>query len=207
VVTNNGPGYAWGTVTVTDSLPYPYEVATAISGSGWTCTLSTLTCTRNDSLAPGTSYPAITLTVNLASNAPAQITNSATTSGGGAGSPNTSNDLTSVNPQQIVQGTVQIATTATLVRLGDNSYQATVKLVNNGTGTAQNVTLTAATLGAATGTPIPQLVGNIAPNGGFAFTTVNFPATAGAPGTLVLERYTGTYIGGSFGGSFRVTLP
>jgi hypothetical protein len=36
---------------------------------------------------------------------------------------------------------------------------------------------------------------------------VNFPASAGAPGASVLSRYTGTYNGGSFGGSFRTVLP
>jgi len=206
-VTNNGPGYASGTVTVTDTLPSPYMVATAISGSGWACTLSTLTCTRSDSLASGLSYPAITVTVNLASNTPAQVTNSATTSGGGSGSPNTSNDLTNVNPQQIVQGTVILVTTATLAKQGDGSYLATVTIVNNGTGTAQNVTLTGATLGPANGAPIPQSLGNIVPGGGFVITSVSFPSSAGSSGSQVIEKYTGTYTGGTFGASIRVKLP
>ena len=49
---------------MTDSLPIGM-VATAISGSGWTCTLGTLTCTRSDALASLASYPAITVTVNV----------------------------------------------------------------------------------------------------------------------------------------------
>ncbi|HVP55506.1 MAG TPA: DUF11 domain-containing protein [Candidatus Eisenbacteria bacterium] len=134
-VTNNGPGFMFGTVTVTDTLPSPYLVATGISGSRWTCTLSTRTCTRSDTLAAGSSYPAITLTVNVASNAPSQVTNSATVSGG-TGSPATSNDATTTNPAQTVCGTVQLTTTASLVKLGNSSSQATVLVVNNGTGTA-----------------------------------------------------------------------
>jgi len=110
-------------------------VATGISGSRWTCTLSTRTCTRSDTLAAGSSYPAITLTVNVASNAPSQVTNSATVSGG-TGSPATSNDATTTNPAQTVCGTVQLTTTASLVKLGNSSSQATVLVVNNGTGTA-----------------------------------------------------------------------
>ena len=210
-ITNNGPGYTFGTVTVTDTLPSPYLVATAIGGSGWTCTLGTLTCTRADNLPSGSSYPAITVTVNVASNAPAQVTNSATVSGGGSANPNTSNDVTAINPQQIVCGTVQLTTTASLVKLGNGSYQATVTTVNNGTGSAQNVKLTLATLGAGSGAPIPQTIGNLVPGGGFATTTVTFPSSSGTSGSSVLEKYNGTYTAcptsGSFGASIRATLP
>jgi hypothetical protein len=40
-------------------------------------------CTRSDALAASSSYPALTLTVNVASNAPASLTNTAAVSGGG----------------------------------------------------------------------------------------------------------------------------
>jgi len=80
--TNSGTGATSGTVTVTDTLPAGLT-ATAMTGTGWTCTLGTLTCTRNDVLAPAASYPAITLTVTVAINAAASVTNSATVSGGG----------------------------------------------------------------------------------------------------------------------------
>ena len=46
-VTNNGPAATTGTVTVTDTLPAGLT-ATAITGTGWSCTLGTLTCTRSD---------------------------------------------------------------------------------------------------------------------------------------------------------------
>lgn len=210
-VTNNGPGYTFGTVTVTDTLPSPYLVATGISGSGWACTLGTLTCTRMDNIPAGSSYPTITVTVKVAGNAPASVTNSATVSGGGSANPNTSNDQTTIITPPPVCGTVQLTTTASLAKLVNGSYQATVSVVNNGSGTAQNVKLTAATLGAASGTPLPQSLGNIVPGGGFATTTVTFPSSAGASGTLVVEKYTGTYTAcpasGSFGGSIRATLP
>jgi len=58
-------------VTVTEILP---EGLTAVSfgGTGWSCSLATLICTRSDALAAGASYPAITLTVsvNLSANDP-----------------------------------------------------------------------------------------------------------------------------------------
>ncbi len=71
-----------GTVTIVDMLPSGLT-ATAISGSGWTCTLNNLTCTRSDSLGPNASYPVIGLTVNVAANAPSSVTNTVTVSGGG----------------------------------------------------------------------------------------------------------------------------
>jgi len=64
--------------------------ATSISGTGWACVLATRTCTRSDALAAGASYPVITITVSVASNAPSTVTNSATVSGGGE--TNVSND-------------------------------------------------------------------------------------------------------------------
>lgn len=88
-ITNSGMGQSNGTVRVTDTLPTGLT-ATAMSGDGWTCTLDTLTCMRNDVLAPSSSYPAITLTVNVAANAPASATNIANVSGGGE--VNTAND-------------------------------------------------------------------------------------------------------------------
>ncbi len=210
-VTNNGPGYMSGTVTVTDTLPTPYLVATFIGGTGWSCTLGTLTCTRSDSLAPGSSYPVINVYVKVASNAPAQVTNSATVSGGGTGSPATSNDVTNIDAATTVCGTVHLTTTASLVKLGDGSYQATVLIVNDGSGTAQSVKLTAATLGVSSGTPIPQTIGNLVPGQGFAYATVNFPSSAGTSGSSVAEKYTGTYTAcptsGSWGASIRATLP
>ena len=97
--TNSGGAATSGIVTVTDTLPTGLT-ATAMSGTNWACTLSTLTCTRNDALAAGASYPTITLTVNVASNAPASVTNTATVSGGGETntSNDTANDPTTITP-------------------------------------------------------------------------------------------------------------
>src|SRR5207253_3091921 len=97
--TNSGFAITSGVVTVTDTLPAGLT-ATGISGSGWTCVLGTLTCTRNDGLAAGSSYPAITLTVDVANNAAASVTNTANVSGGGQ--TNTTND-SATNPTTINQ--------------------------------------------------------------------------------------------------------
>jgi uncharacterized repeat protein (TIGR01451 family) len=88
-VSNQGVAATVGAVTVMDNLPSALT-ATAVAGSGWTCTLGTLSCTRSDSLATGASYPPVTLTVNVSGVAPASVTNTAVVSGGGE--TNTSND-------------------------------------------------------------------------------------------------------------------
>ena len=54
-------------MTVTDTLPGGLT-ATAIGGTGWTCTLTPLACTRSDGLDAGASYPAITVTVSVANS-------------------------------------------------------------------------------------------------------------------------------------------
>lgn len=71
------------TVTVTDTLPTGLT-ATAMTGTGWTCVLSTLTCTRSDALAGNSSYPAITLTVNVSGSvgAPSVVNRASVLSGG-----------------------------------------------------------------------------------------------------------------------------
>ena len=97
IVTNVGTAASSGTVTVTDALPSDMT-ATAISGTGWTTNLSTLTCTRSDALAAGSAYPPITITVNVSAGAAASVTNTATVSGGGDINlaNNTANDPTTI---------------------------------------------------------------------------------------------------------------
>src|SRR5438876_495792 len=96
--TNSGFAATSGTVTVTDTLPAGLT-ATAISGTGWTCVLGTLTCTRSDALAAGASYPAITVTVDVANNASSSVTNSVSVSGGGETNTgnDSANDATTIN--------------------------------------------------------------------------------------------------------------
>src|SRR5205823_12234683 len=73
-----------GTVTLTDFLPQGLT-AISLSNSGWNCTAlptTNLTCTRPDSLAPGSSYPVLTMTVSVG-NCTSMETNTATVTGGG----------------------------------------------------------------------------------------------------------------------------
>ena len=98
-VTNAGDGPTSGAVTVADTLP-PGLTAIGISGTGWTTNLATLTATRSDELGVGLSYPPVTVTVNVAADAAASVTNLASVSGGGETNTNnsTASDPTTVIP-------------------------------------------------------------------------------------------------------------
>ena len=140
-VTNSGPGPTSGTVTMTDTLPAGLT-ATAVSGSGWNCTVSPASCNRSDALSSGSSYPAITVTVNVASNAPGTLTNTASVSGGGE--INTANDsasdVTTINAAPDL--TIAKSHTGAFTQ-GQTGASYTVTVTNNGPGaTSGTVTMT-----------------------------------------------------------------
>ena len=105
-----------------------------------------------------------------------------------------------------VNGTVTLVVTTNLTKLNDGTYAAFVTVSNTGTGTAQAVQLTAASLGVAVDNAALPKLGDIQP-GGSTSTTLVFGATAGASGAKVVEKINGSYAAGTFGGSFRATLP
>jgi len=131
-------------VKVVDTLPTGLS-ATDMSGapgSGWSCTTATLTCTRSDPLAAAGSYPPITVTVNVANNAPANMTNTATVSGGGE--TNTANDSAS-DPTQTNQADLVLTKTHTGPwNLGDTgrTYKLTVSNVGASPTDGSTVTVT-----------------------------------------------------------------
>jgi hypothetical protein len=94
IVTNEtGAPATTGIVTVTETVPAGLTLA-AMGGARWACGGNS--CTRADALAGGASYPAITVTVNVAVNAAPPLINSVSLSGGGsAGS--SANDSTTVH--------------------------------------------------------------------------------------------------------------
>ena len=96
-VSNTGTGATSGTITVTDTLPAGMTYASA-TGTGWTCSGSgqSMSCTSSTVIAAGGTGSAITLTVNVASDAPALLTNVASASGGGATNAPTASDQTVV---------------------------------------------------------------------------------------------------------------
>ncbi len=102
IVSNAGPGGTVGTVTVTDTLPAGLTATAADNGpiNGWSVSTSgqMVRATRDDPLPAGSSYSA-TLTVSVASNAPARVTNAAAVSFWGEASPGyaTASDPTTIN--------------------------------------------------------------------------------------------------------------
>ena len=90
-----GAGPTSGTVTVTDTVPSGLTLV-SMAGTGWTCAANS--CTRSDALVAGTSYPVITVTVNVAGNATSPQVNVASVSGGGSATPTPASDSTVITP-------------------------------------------------------------------------------------------------------------
>jgi uncharacterized repeat protein (TIGR01451 family) len=84
-----------GTVTVTDALPSGLTLV-SMTGSGWTC--ATITCTRSNTLNAGLSYPAITVTVSVASDASSPQVNQVNVSGGDSPTANASDSTLIIGP-------------------------------------------------------------------------------------------------------------
>jgi uncharacterized protein (TIGR03437 family) len=73
-------GPSSGTVTLTAALSDGLTLV-SMSGRGWSCAANA--CTRGDPLPDGASYPPITVAVNVAADAPAQVAARFSASGGG----------------------------------------------------------------------------------------------------------------------------
>ena len=136
-VSNIGSGPTAGAVTVTDPLPAGLSPTAADNGSinGWTVTNDgqTITATRGDVLAAGSSYPPVTLTVSVAKDAPASLVNTATVAGGNEN--NTGNDSSS-DPTTIIQvADLTISKThAGNFKQGDSGDAYTLTVNNIGAG-------------------------------------------------------------------------
>jgi|GEM_PF-2296294 uncharacterized repeat protein (TIGR01451 family) len=136
VTVSNGAnaGPTTGTVTVTDTVPSGLTFISA-TGTGWTCVANS--CTRADALAAGASYPAITVTVNVASNATSPQVNAVSVSGGGSAGANAMDSTT------ITQGLVTVtipsggSTSATTTPGGTAFYGLVLTGEPGVTGTVQ----------------------------------------------------------------------
>lgn len=161
-VTNSGTGVTDAPVTVTDVLPSGFTY-NAASGTSWVCNqtpVGTATCTRgggNNAIAAGASAEAITLTVNVASNAAASITNIATVAIGNNGTESNSTNNSASDPTTIVSAVtpaskLAFTTSAFNVVVGECSPKVTVQ-TQTGAGAATNpstnvtVNLTSASTG------------------------------------------------------------
>ena len=186
-VTNSGTPSTIGVVTLTDTVPTGLT-PTAASGAGWTCgvTGATVTCTRSDALAPGASYPPVTITVNVAANAPASVANTATISGGG--DVNTANN-TATDVTTILAGLSQVDLAVTKTD-GLTTYTPgtaisyTITVTNAGPSTAAGFSIADNVPATITGVSVTCVVtgtGNCGTNGSSG-NSVSFTAASLAPG-------------------------
>lgn len=101
-------------------------------------------------------------------------------------------------------GGVRLVVTSSLSRANASTVVAAITVQNIGSVDANDVAFTASKLGAVSGTPLPQNLGNLAP-GELASTMVNFTnSTPGVGSTLIVG---GTYADGIFSSSKRGTIP
>jgi len=101
---------------------------------------------------------------------------------------------------------VVITSTSTFTQSA-GGYQEVITVTNTGNANASNVKLTTASLGSASGSPLPKNLGNLAAGGGSATITLTFPASAGPSATTVVAKTAGTFAGGTFNTSIRIKLP
>jgi kumamolisin len=92
-VSNRGDTSTSDTISVVVALPTGLK-CTSLSGSGWTCDTATLVCTQETPLAAGSSYPPITLIVDVDAHAPRTVSPVVTVSGGGSTTSKSTSNLT-----------------------------------------------------------------------------------------------------------------
>ncbi len=131
-VGSSGPGTTSGTITVVDTPPIGLTV-TGMSGSGWTCTVASRTCTTSAALSAGGTLPPITVTVDVAANATSPLVNSVNVSGGGAlGASANDSTIIVATPDLTV---AKIAQVGPFQQGGTVTYQITVTNSGNGATT------------------------------------------------------------------------
>ena len=110
-----------------------------------------------------------------------------------------------VSVEAIVSGTTVITAVPTsLSGSAASGWSLTVVLANSGTGTAENVDLTTATLGGVATTTTVSPIAYIGP-GASATVTLSFPGSADPSAGKATASFAGTYTGGSFTGGSKVT--
>ncbi len=142
-----------GTVTVTDTLPTGFSYVSG-TGTGWSCAAAAqvVTCTHPPSLAPGASFPDLTLTVAIGPTALPMSVNTATVSSQNFDldlSNNTATDPTVVNVMvpnlvvakvsQVLQDPVNAATNPK--RVPGSLIEYSITVTNQGPGTVDASTL------------------------------------------------------------------
>jgi len=140
-VSNGGSAGATNAkVTVTETVPSG-ETLVSMSGTGWTCpgTAGANTCDRSDTLFTSASYPAITVTVNVAANATSPQVNQVSVSGAGMTSSASVSDSTTINTPTVA--TITVSPSSTSIGMG-GTQQFTATAKDSGGNTISGVTFT-----------------------------------------------------------------
>ena len=119
-------------VSLTDTPP-PGLTITAMSGSGWICTILP-TCTRSDVLAGGTAYPPLTITVSVAGNATSPQANSVTVSTSATESDTGNNTATDSTTILVLPDLTVTKSHAGNFALGQIGARYTATVINSGGG-------------------------------------------------------------------------
>ncbi len=204
VVSNAGSQATLGTVIVKDVLPTDLTLV-SMSGTGWSCTGNS--CTRNDALNPGSSFPAITVTINVAADAPAQVTNQVGVAGGSAGQTVASDPtnilhpngnpvptITSLSPTSVIAGGAALTLTANGTNFVSTSviqWNGSNRSTNFVSSTRLTATIPAGDI-AAPGTASVTAVSP--PPGGGTSNPVTFTISAGTVAVAVATNPTGKNI-------------
>jgi Bacterial Ig-like domain (group 3)/FG-GAP-like repeat/FG-GAP repeat len=150
-IKNNGPGPTGdptgsNPMTVTDTLNSAFSYASS-SGTGWTCSASgqTVTCKSDSAVSQGSSYPGLTIDVNVSATASTSITNQVSVIGAGVTSPTNSNTDTVTVIQVPASVTISGGNnqSATIGNAFTTPLSVTVKDANSVLIPSYNVTFTA----------------------------------------------------------------
>jgi large repetitive protein len=155
---------------------------------GHSCTITNGVCTTTETLSTTGTH-----TISATAAAPSNYKS--------ATSPSFTLTVTSA-------ATVNLLTTITSETHNTTTQQYIFPLTvtNMGSGPANDVKVTAATVnGIATTSPLPSALGSLAANGSVTF-VLNFPDTVAATGSPVVMQVHGTYAGGTYAASFRLIL-
>ena len=154
---------------VTDTLPTGYTLAAGSGGTNWSCSgTNAVTCTSSSTIGGGLPYPALTLNVNIPSNSPTTVSNTATATGGGAQNPAQGSD-NNVPVAQVPANLTATSGAGQSVPVGNNFAAFSATVTDAATQPIQNVPVTF--------TVIPAAGGASCSFGGSNSTTVNSNAS------------------------------
>jgi len=112
------------------------------------------------------------------------------------------------NAVAVAQSSIPLTLTESLARdATTNEIVATISATNTSGSPVKGVQIDSVVLGtASTTSALPVVLGDLGA-GQSVIALVRFPGSAGAAGTSSVLRLTGSYKGGTFAGSFPVTVP